>query len=382
MKHNQLTYDALLSLVPKSPVWSIDWSRIWGLWPELAALDSCPQDPIHHAEGNVGLHTRMVTEALVGLEEWRRLDAKDRSLLFWSAILHDIGKPATTREEDGGRISARNHARVGTQMVRQLLWEIGAPFAWREALCGIVSEHLVPFWLIEKNNVQRQAILTSWRCRPDHLCLHAQADTLGRFCADRQGVLDNIDLAREAFKEARCFKAPFAFANAASRVSYFEKVDRDPAYVEFEDFRCRVTVMSGLPGAGKDTWIKANCPNLPMVSLDQIRLELGAPNTGNQGRVIQAARERAREYLRAGQNFVWNATNISRQLREKSLKLLRDYNAEVELIYLEPKVETLFLQNQNRDSAIPAKALSGLIRKLEPPQDWEAHNVERVIAAY
>ena len=157
---------------------------------------------------------------------------------------------------------------------------------------------------------------------------------------------------------------PFAFANAASRVSYFDKPDRDPHYAEFEDFRCKVTVMSGLPGAGKDTWIQTHRPDLPMVSLDELRAELKAPATGNQGRVIQAARERAREHLRAGQDFVWNATNISRQLREKSLNLLRDYNAEVEIIYLEPTVERLFSQNQNRASAIPAKALTGLMRKL------------------
>lgn len=379
MKQFNLTYGTLLSLVPCEPTWNIDWPEIWSLWPAFSALDSCPQDPIHHAEGDVGLHTRMVTEALVGLTEWRDLDASAQSILFWSSILHDIGKPATTREEEGGRISARNHARVGTQMARQMLYDIGTPFAWREAVCGIISEHLVPFWLIEKADARRQAIVSSWRCRPDYLCLHAQADTLGRICADQQAVLDNIALARETFKEHGCFSQPFAFANAASRVSYFEKSDRDPHYAEFEDFRCKVTVMSGLPGAGKDTWIQTHRPDLPMVSLDNIRAELKAPATGNQGQVIQAARERAREHLRAGQDFVWNATNISRQLREKSLKLLRDYNAEVEIIYLEPTVKRLLSQNQNRACAIPTKALMGLMRKLEPPQEWEAHRVMREV---
>jgi len=379
MKQSKISYETLCALVPAGPNWTIDWAVIWELWPELKALDTCPQDPIHHAEGDVGLHTRMVAEALVGLTEWRDLESEAQSCLFWAAILHDIGKPATTRLEEGGRVSARNHARVGTQMARQLLWEIGAPFDWREALCAIISEHLVPFWLIEKQNAKRLAIQLSWRCRPDHLCLHAQADTLGRICADQRGVLDNIELARETLKEYGCFTQPFAFGNAASRVEFFEKSDRDPFYKSFEDFRCKVTLMSGLPGAGKDTWIKSNRPDLPMVSLDKIREELGAPNTGNQGRVIQAARERAREHLRAGQDFVWNATNVSRQLREKSTALLRDYNAEVQLVYLEPTIEVLYSQNRNRSSAIPEKALSGLIRKLEPPQDWEAHKVIRKV---
>lgn len=379
MKHKSVTHDALLALVPTGPGWQIDWSAIWHLWPELLALDSCPQDPIHHAEGDVGIHTRMVAEALVAQSEWRALEEDARALLFWAAVLHDIGKPATTRKEEDGRITARNHARIGTQIARAMLWNAGSPFVWREALCGIISEHLVPFWLIERSAYQRMAIELSWRCRPDYLCLHARADALGRICDDPDRVFENIELAIEVFKEQGCFDQPFTFANNASRVSFFEKPDRDPAYAEFADFRCKVTVMSGLPGTGKDTWIASNRGDLPIVSLDGIRKELGASGTGNQGRVIQAARERAREYLRAGQDFVWNATNISRQIRQKSLGLLRDYNAEVEIAYIEVPPEQMFSQNRNREDAIPEKALAGLVQKLEPPQDWEAHSVLRVL---
>lgn len=380
MRHNQVTHDALLALVPTPPLWQIDWSAIWALWEVFTPLDTCPQDPVHHAEGDVGIHTRMVVEALVEQSDWRALDEEARALLFWSAALHDIGKPATTREEENGRISARNHARVGTQMARALLWEAGSPYHWREALCGIISEHLMPFFLIERETYQRLAIQLSWRCRPDFLCLHARADALGRICDDPDRVFENIELATEAFKELDCFRSPYAFANDASRVSFFEKSDRDPTYAEYADFRCKVTVMAGLPGAGKDTWIASNRGDLPVISLDAIREEIGAPTTGNQGRVIQAARERAREHLRAGQDFVWNATNVSRQIRQKSLGLLRDYNAEVEIAYVEVPPETLFSQNRNREDAIPEKALAGLVQKLEPPQDWEAHSVLRILS--
>ncbi|MEO1313997.1 MAG: HDIG domain-containing metalloprotein, partial [Pseudomonadota bacterium] len=134
-----VTYDDLLSLVPSAPRWQVDWAMIWPLWPELAALDSCPQDPIHHAEGDVGTHTRMVVVALVAEPAWRDLRPDDQSSLFWAAVLHDVGKPAVTRHEDGGRISSRGHSRVGASIARHLLWHAGAPFAWREALCGIIA---------------------------------------------------------------------------------------------------------------------------------------------------------------------------------------------------------------------------------------------------
>lgn len=373
-------FDSLIHLVPVAPDYTCDWPAIWNLWPDvMGPLDTCPQDPIHHAEGDVGLHTRMVADALVSLPEWRALPRQDQTILFWAAVFHDIGKPATTEEQPDGRISARGHARVSTLMAREILWEIGAPYDWREAVCGLIAEHLLPFWLIERPDPRRMAIMASWRCRPDWLCLHAKSDTLGRICADQQYVLDNIALARETFAEHDCLEKPFAFESTASRVSFFEKDTRDPYYQEHEDFRCTVTLMSGLPGAGKDHWIKTHMPDVPMISLDGIRAEIGAPASGNQGRVLQAAQERAREYMRAGQDFVWNGTNISRTLRAKPLKLFRDYNTRTRIIYIEPACATLRKQNTSRSDVVPQAAIDKMVRKLEPPQDWEAHEVVRVL---
>lgn len=317
----------------------------------------------------------MVVEALVSMEAWRQLNPEDRSCLFWAAVLHNVGKPATTKTEDDGRITSRGHSRVGAAMARRCLWDAGAPFAWREKLCGLIAAHQLPFWLIEREHPARLAIETSWKCRPDLLCLHAEADAMGRICSDQDSILVNVALARQTFEDAGCLAMPFAFANDESRVAFFEKPDRDPYYVAFEDFRCRVTVMSGLPGAGKDTWISRNRPDVPVVSLDALRDELGQPATGNQGRVIQAAYEAARDHLRNGRDFVWNATNISAQLRAKPLKLLRDYGAHVEIVYLEPEPAKLYSQNRARAAIVPDAVINTLLRKLEPPGSWEAHRV-------
>ena len=116
-----------------------------------------------------------------------------------------------------------------------------------------------------------------------------------------------------------------------------------------------------------------------MVSLDLIREESGTDATGNQGRVIQAAHERAREHLRTRQDFVWNATNVTRPTRAKVLRLLRDYDAWVEIAYLEPAPDVLFAQNKDRKSAVPVDVIARLVEKLEPPTEIEAHEVIRVI---
>lgn len=79
----------------------------------------------------------------------------------------------------------------------------------------------------------------------------------------------------DRFLECRC---------SESRVSYFELPDRDPHYAAHDAFRCHVTVMSGLPGAGKGTWIANNRPDHPVVSFDLIREELGVAATDNRGK--------------------------------------------------------------------------------------------------
>ncbi len=364
----------LLSLVPDAGA-AFDWGPVWSLWPELVALDSCPQDPIHHAEGDAGLHTRMVVDALIADPNWLSLEEEARGLLFWAAVLHDVGKPATTKTEEDGRITSRGHSRTGASIARQLLWEAESPVAWREAICGLILSHQLPFWLLERPDPTRLAIETSWRCRPDWLCLHARADANGRICADQRALLDNIELTGQAFDEAGCLKAPFQFANDESRVTFFEREDRDPFYAAHETFRCNVTVMSGLPGAGKDSWIVGNCPDLPMVSLDAVRDELGVKPTDDQGRVVQAAQERAREHLRAGQDFVWNGTNVTRLTRGRVLRILRDYGAHIRIVYVEPPRSRSLAQNRNRPDAVPEAVIEKLSGKLEPPGYDEAHQI-------
>ena len=39
----------------------------------------------------------------------------------------------------------------------------------------------------------------------------------------------------------------------------------------------------------------------------------------------QVAKEQARKYLRAKQSFIWNATNLTEQMRSKLISLFEDY---------------------------------------------------------
>ncbi|NOU30314.1 MAG: hypothetical protein HOO96_20620, partial [Polyangiaceae bacterium] len=54
---------ALAAPAPGAPV---PWDALQ-VFPWVRALEACPQDAIHHAEGNVWIHTRMVLETLVAM---------------------------------------------------------------------------------------------------------------------------------------------------------------------------------------------------------------------------------------------------------------------------------------------------------------------------
>jgi predicted kinase len=134
--------------------------------------------------------------------------------------------------------------------------------------------------------------------------------------------------------------------------------------------------MCGLPGAGKDRWIARHAADLPVISLDAIRDGIGAGATGNQGAVVQAAREQARALLRAGQDFVWNATNLSREIRTQVVDLLLSYDARVRIVYVETGNDALFAQNRGRGGVVPPVAIERMMDRWEVPDPIEAQAVE------
>jgi len=254
----------------------------------------------------------------------------------------------------------------------------GADGHEREHICALVGHHLVPFFLLERDDPLKLVARISLRTRCDWLTLLARADAKGRKSRDRRRILEAVALFEEFVCDAGCLDEPYAFPSDHSRFQYFLKRGRDPSYEAFDDTRLTAVLMSGLPGAGKDTWIAEHLPGWPIVSLDQIRTELGIAHGKPQGQVVQAARERAREHLRDGRHFVWNATNLTRQTRGSLIQLFADYNARVRIVHLEAPADQLFTRNSARDDAVPRAAVERMVERWEPPDLTECHELEQV----
>jgi predicted kinase len=368
-------------LCPAPPGWAVAWSDIVDAFAWVRRLVGVPQDAIHHAEGDVATHTRMACEALAALPQWQARPPAERSRLFAAVLLHDVAKPDCTQVEADGRITAHGHSRRGDLIARRVLWELGAPVAWREHVAALVRHHQIPFWALERPDLDRIVFRASLLARNDDLALLATADILGRICGDADEVCDNIALFQEYCAERGCLDRPRRFASEHARFWYFRTPGRDPDYAAYDDTRLTVTVLSGLPGVGKDHWIAEHRPGWPVVSLDALRGELGVKPTDDQRPVAAAAHALAREYLRAGEPFVWNATNVSRRVREQCIGLIAGYRGRVELVALEAPPQVLRARNRARPQPVPEAVVDRLIDRWETPDPTEAHTVEWISTA-
>jgi len=354
----------------------IDWPSIEKAFDWFRRLADCPQDPVFHAEGDVGIHTRMVAEALVSDSEWRRCDAQARTSLFWAALLHDVAKPACTRVESDGRVTSPGHSRRGQIMARRILWRMAVPFRQREEICHMITHHQMPFYLIEREKPHPRIHIVSLQTRCDLLAILAKADANGRVSADRARLFDNIELFRALAHEEGCYAEPKRFASAHSRFLYFRKEDRAADYEAYDDWTGRATLLSGMPASGKSTWLAANAAHAEVISLDELRVALDVEAEEPQGAIIAAARERVRAALRAGRPFIWNATNLSRARRRPLIDLCADYRAKITLRYFETSEKEAARRNAARERPVPARALERMLDHWEPPDLTECHALE------
>ncbi len=160
-----------------------EWAMLPRIAPELVPLDGTPQDPEWHPEGDCWVHTLQVVDQAARLV--LDLDRPRALSVMLGALCHDLGKPATTRLEDG-RLRSPGHEEAGVPPTLLLLdrWNVHTLQGYdvRGQVQALVAQHLKPGQLYkERDRVKDGAVrrLAS-KCEPDLLYRVARADCLGR----------------------------------------------------------------------------------------------------------------------------------------------------------------------------------------------------------
>ena len=376
----------IFSLVPE-PENAIDWVAILQspLGEPISRLSAIQQNPVWHGEGDVLTHTKLVCEALVCDAEWRALPRQERQILFLSALLHDVGKAECTRFEEGNWTSP-HHSLKGASIARTLLWLdfglCGTPEkqSLRESVCQLIRAHMAPIHVQDLPLPERKVIQLSedgaqvGGFSNRLLAILARADALGRDCPDTKKLLDAIDFFEELARDQSCLDAPYPFTSTFERYLYLSGENRWPI-PQYDTTWGQIIMLSGLPGVGKDTYIRHNLPDLPVVSLDDIRDELSVSPAAAQAWVIVAAKERAKELLRKRQSFIWNATNLTPMIRKKQSALFHAYGASTRIVYLETDWPELLRRNTARTRAVPQDVMQHMLEQLAPPLPSEAQDI-------
>lgn len=135
--------------------------------PEVADLEGCNQDPVHHPEGDVLTHTLMVMDSV-----------KDEDpILQLAALLHDIGKPATTQVIDG-KISHKGHEKVGASMTEAIMHRLKFSNDEIEHVVALVEDHMKVHVVKDmKKSTIKKLLSTS---HADDLIKLGKADVFGR----------------------------------------------------------------------------------------------------------------------------------------------------------------------------------------------------------
>jgi tRNA nucleotidyltransferase (CCA-adding enzyme) len=153
------------------------------LWPEMAALVGCAQEPEWHPEGDVWVHTLMVID-----EARKRVDDLSRAgrvIVMLGAVCHDFGKPSTTAFSEG-RIRSLGHEEAGVPPAAAWLDRLNVQsidgLDARRQILGLVAHHLKPgMWHKVRDEVGDGAFRRlAQKVDLELLARLAKADCLGR----------------------------------------------------------------------------------------------------------------------------------------------------------------------------------------------------------
>lgn len=163
----------------------------------LRKLKETAQSPVHHPEGNVWNHTMLVVDEAAKV----RSKSKDSKCFMWAALLHDIGKPDTTKVRKG-KITAYDHDIVGAELAEEFLRCFILKEEFIQKVVVLIRWHMQILYVIKDMPFSRMEEMKG-QVDLHELAMLGLCDRLGRMNADPRKEEENISLFLDKMKNKK-----------------------------------------------------------------------------------------------------------------------------------------------------------------------------------
>lgn len=385
---------------------TINWGFVETI-PEFKRLSETPQSSKWHKEGDVMAHTKLVVSEMEKLLEikpvFRTLDTEDwfvkkgvnETALLLAALCHDLGKGTCTYwSEEEQDYKTKNHGLAGERITRKLFFE-EPDILLREKVCWLVRWHMLLHHIFGKESLIQDRLYRIQIGTANVLeqCYLNWADSMGSISDESSNTPEKVSERLETILST-CSPNGLPQRTIAKKERFFDTYEWSPnrddygnmvtkSYDEetFETYRegtnSTVYYMMGISRSGKSTWLAKNHPELPVVSRDVVRAELGFIKPGEKAKLSNKQEEevtkeclyRIGEYAQHKVDFAIDDMNLKKKYRVELHRYLYPYAPDFVYVYVEaPSLDDNF---ERREEQVEKKQIEQMLANLEFPEPYE-----------
>lgn len=333
------------------------WINLAHRIPEFLKLKEISQHTLWHKEGDAYTHTMNVYRQMCDIIKRENIiDDNSINCLLGAAIFHDIGKGFTTEfNMEKNQWTCRMHDMVGAKEFNRLL-KGKINLELRLKIATLIRWHM----LLHDKNISEEKIIKHLK---EFSKYGGARDFILLYEADCNGSMNDIDTPDKVRERVSML------TSLAKSLGCYDK-----PYKEVKD-DFTVTIMVGIMGSGKDTWIRENCPSSLILCRDDIREEikdgqvLGRKiyfHKEKEYEVTRILNERMNEYLDKKVSFVVNAMHINMKYRKELIENIQSKaNPHIRIVYLETDCVTTNIKR--REGMIPEEVIRSAEKRIDYP---------------
>lgn len=186
--YHDINYHLINDETPSQFINSICDSEKFNQYPFnlLVKLKTTKQSPQHHPEGCVWNHTMLVIDQAAKVKN----QSKWPQAFMWAALLHDIGKPDTTKIRKG-KITSYDHDKVGAEIAKEFLSTLTDDNDFISKVTNLIRYHMHILFVV--NNLPFADIVgMKQKSDIEEVALLGLCDRLGRLNVNKQLENENI----------------------------------------------------------------------------------------------------------------------------------------------------------------------------------------------